>query len=99
MQVIPLLQDLDLHIPTHILSHQSGIFQTDDLRYELEYEDPDLEEGELPASVAKEILDGLAQRVGKTFEEFMMDESIPDIPEKDMGSHSDDVQTPENNEA
>src|ERR1043165_1198485 len=74
------------------------IFQTDDMRYELEYEDPDLEEGELPASVAKEILDGLAQRVGKTFEEFMMDESIPDIPEKDMGSHSDDVHTPENNE-
>src|ERR1043165_3841460 len=71
------------------------IFQTDDLRYELEYDDPDLEEGEVPASVSKEILDGLAQRVGKTFEEFIVDESIPDISEKDIGSHSDDKNTPE----
>lgn len=37
------------------------IFKADDMRYELENNDPDLEEGEVFAVVAKEILEGIAQ--------------------------------------
>ena len=47
----------------------SEIFESSDRMLELEYNDPDLEDGEVSAAMSKEILEGLAKQVGKTLEE------------------------------
>ena len=47
------------------------IFESDDMRFELEYNYPDLDDGEVSAAVTKEILEGLAKQVVKSLEELM----------------------------
>src|ERR1044071_10031883 len=70
------------------------IFESNDKRFELEYNDPDLEDGEVSAAVSKEILEVLAKQVGKSLEELMSENQIPNIPEKEAGNHSDDRDVP-----
>src|ERR1044071_6352955 len=69
-------------------------FESRDRVFELEYDDPDLEDGEVSAAMTKEIFEGLAKQVGKTLEELLADNQIPDLPEKEAGNHSDDQDVP-----
>src|ERR1044071_4346261 len=75
-------------------SRFSEIFESRDRVFELEYDDPDLEDGDVSASMSKEIFEGLAKQVGKTVEELLADNQIPDLPEKEAGDHSDDRDIP-----
>src|ERR1044071_2107495 len=75
-------------------SRFSEIFESSDRMLELDYNDPDLEDGEVSAAMSKEILEGLAKQVGKTLEELLADNQIPNLPEKEAGNHSDDRDVP-----